>query len=206
LSALLLPGTSCGRSEPTQATSTLAALPLKNRGALMPVGTLSLSTTVRWGDATEIVYTTVDAVSGIAELRGVHPENLHDRRIQRANVRGTRYENLGLPTGAGALFLTESVGPGMTLSHRVNDTTSVALTARPALASRVRNSAFGVPVLPTRDGTAAAYLVRPDSVRLYDVRTRSSRTLANGCVGLLSFSPDGSELLFGRRTMAHPRS
>lgn len=193
-SAVLL-CTSCGSAEPTLPESPLAALPPESRGVLMPVGALSLATTIRWDDADEIVYTTVDALSGTAEVRAVRPENLADRRIQRASVRGTRYENLTLPNAAGSVFLTESIGAGTTLAHRVDSTTIVELTARPVVASRVRNSARGTSLLATRDGTAAVYLVGPDSVRRYDLRTRSSRNLATGCVALVSFSPDDSELL-----------
>jgi len=56
-------------------------------------------------------------------------------------------------------------------------------------------SSLGASVLPTPDSRGAAYVLVPDSVRLYDPVARASRPLTRGCIGLIAFSPDGQQLL-----------
>ena len=188
----------CTSSQTTQPASAFELLPPEVRGVRLPTESMMLSATVRWEDAHEIAYTSSSGAGGSVELRAVRTDDMRDRLIERAIVRGTEYRNLVLTTGASQVLYTAAVGLSESLLHRVEGAAPVELTSRPASAARVRHSPLGLPMMATRDGDMAAYVVRPDSVMLYHFASRTSRRLATGCAGLLGFSRDGRELLCRR--------
>ena len=175
-----------------------ASLPPEVRGVRLPTGSMTLFATVRWEDANEIAYTSASGRGRSAELRGVRADDLRDRLIERAIVRGTDYRNLVLSADANQVLFTATVGLSELLLHRIEGAAPVELTSRPASAARVRHSPLGLPMMATRDGDLAACVVRPDSVMLYHFASRTSCRLATGCPGLLAFSRDGRELLCRR--------
>jgi hypothetical protein len=58
-----------------------------------------------------------------------------------------------------------------------------------------RNADQGKAVLGFPDGSGAALITAPDSLKVFDVPTRTRRAMGVGCRGIIAFSPDASSLL-----------
>ena len=82
---------------------------------------------------------------------------------------------------------------------------TVALTDR-APGTLVTTPADGYVVLPATTGDAVAYIVRPDSLFLYDAVTGARRFVAADCTRVIAFSPAGDMVLCRGGTAAGPYS
>ncbi len=128
------------------------------------------------------------------------PASLHRVDIATGEVtlvdgpRGDYIDLAFAPDGEGIFFSADLVNGARTTYFLRSGSGPAVLTDR-APGTLVTTPADGVVVLPAPTGTTVAYIVRPDSLFLYDTETREHRYLANDCVRAVVFSPDLESIL-----------
>jgi hypothetical protein len=167
----------------------------QNRGHAVPTPNISGSISLEWASPTELLYHSVALTPLVEEIRAVNISSFDTRVLHRGGNSGG-YRGYGAvvasPDGQ-RVFAT--LNKPLTIEHdliHIGDALSSALIRVNPL------TGSGDVMLPTPDSKSVAYGVGVDSMNLYDVNTRTSRRIGEGCNTPAAFAPDGGTL-FCRR-------
>jgi len=166
-----------------------------NRGQEIPTANITGNVPVEWAGSTELLYFTVALTQLVEEIRAVNISSQATRVLHRGgNIDGySGYSDLAVSPDGQRVFA--SLSKPLTIQHDLihlgDSLSSVLIRVNPLTGS-------GDVMLPTPDSKAVVYGVGTDSMKLYDVNTRTSRRLGEGCNTPRAFSPDGGTLLCQR--------
>ncbi len=170
----------------------------ENRGALVTTG-VSTSSGLRWEKPEEIVYHSfvpgVGPAGGESHLRSIGVADMGRKVLDGPRPGDSRHGFLTVSPDGNQVYFGAGTAP--MLYRVVPGTAPELLTGQSRPSGLTQHSSSGGSVLATPDSRYAAYVVAPDSVRIYDALARTSRPLTRGCRGLIAFSPDAQQLLCG---------
>ena len=164
---------------------------VENRGQSVPITEIADYSAIEWGTQDEIVFNT--APSGSQQrVTAIRAIRLSDHAVRNIHV-GPNYNYLGYsgvrvsPDGTETFFiLRKPIATEFDVFHAVPGGTPDRIAVNPG---------FGSSIIPTPDSKGAVYGVAPDSIRMFDVATKTSRRVGEGCLSPVVFAPDGRRLL-----------
>ena len=171
----------------------------ENRGQFLPIFDINGNINIRWEDSAEIVYNTVSLTPRITDILALRLSNNSTRTIHRGgNVGGGSYHRVEVsPDGRLVYFsVRKAIVTDIDILQAAPGAEPVMIAAHAkSIGSTHKNAGAGAAILATPDSRGAAYAVGPDSMRMYDASTRTSRRIGEGCETPVAFSPDGLQLL-----------